>query len=164
MQTNGIGQALGVASLAEEDDTDDDDIEPDYDSLEYQFGLAYSSALLAQREGYYGIDLPDPVHYGLPENTEVKIEGCEDRMPQFSVLVPDVSAVAPKPHVANNSGNNEWYTPAEYVEAARSVLGKIELDPASSEIANQTIKAKKFYTSEDDGLSESWRGKVWMNR
>ena len=66
-------------------------------------------------------------------------------------------------HVAQNSGNNEWYTPSVILESARNVLGEIECDPASSDIANQNVKAKIFYTIEDDGLKRKWGEKVWMN-
>jgi len=69
-----------------------------------------------------------------------------------------------RPHVSNNSGNNEWYTPPEFIESARLVLGKIRLDPASSEIANGTVKATTFFTAADDGLSKKWPiGSIWMN-
>jgi phage N-6-adenine-methyltransferase len=80
-------------------------------------------------------------------------------------LEPDEELIVVKqaPHVSHNSGNNEWYTPSEYIEAARVVMGKIDLDPASSVIANQIVMADKFYTADDDGLSKEWRGKIWMN-
>ena len=69
-----------------------------------------------------------------------------------------------KPHVSFNSGNNEWYTPADIIEDARKVIGTITLDPASSEIANETVKATKFFTAEDDGLIQDWDGEnIWLN-
>jgi ParB family chromosome partitioning protein len=69
-----------------------------------------------------------------------------------------------KPHVTHNSGNNEWHTPAIYVEAARAVLGAIDLDPASNAVANATVLATTYYSAEDDGLLHEWRGRgVFMN-
>jgi len=66
-------------------------------------------------------------------------------------------------HVSNNSGNNEWYTPAKHIELARAVMGGIDTDPATSEIANRTVQAKQIYTMDDDGRAQIWSGRVWMN-
>jgi ParB family chromosome partitioning protein len=57
------------------------------------------------------------------------------------------------------SGHQEWYTPPEYVEAARSALGTIDIDPASSETAQRGA----FFTVQDDGLAREWAGNVWLN-
>lgn len=68
-----------------------------------------------------------------------------------------------KPHVVNNSTDNEWYTPEHYIELARQVMGSIDLDPASNDFANETVKATEYYTEEDDGLKQEWFGNIWMN-
>ena len=42
-------------------------------------------------------------------------------------------------------------------------MGGIDLDPASSDIAQQTVKTTRYYTIVDDGLSHDWSGRVWLN-
>ena len=60
-------------------------------------------------------------------------------------------------------GRNEWYTPAKYLELARKVMGEINLDPASSEEAQRTVQADRFFTAADNGLTQLWEGRVWLN-
>jgi len=62
-----------------------------------------------------------------------------------------------------SSKNNDWYTPKKYIEASRLVMGSIDIDPATSELAQKTVKAKSYYTQETNGLNKSWGGNVWMN-
>ena len=68
-----------------------------------------------------------------------------------------------KPRVIHNTGNNEWYTPAAIVAAARECMGGIDCDPASSEEANARVGAEVYYSAEDDGLQHPWAGRVWLN-
>jgi hypothetical protein len=68
-----------------------------------------------------------------------------------------------KPHVSQATGENEWYTPPEIIEVARQVMGEIDCDPASSEKANEIVRAKQFFSIEDDGLKQKWIGNIWMN-
>lgn len=86
----------------------------------------------------------------------------DDIVSRASVLK-KIAEAEHKPHIVNNSGDNEWYTPAEYIEAARRVLGNIDLDPASNDFANQTVKADVYYTAESNGLEQNWFGNIWLN-
>ncbi len=64
----------------------------------------------------------------------------------------------------HSSDSNEHYTPAEIVDRSRYALGdNINLDPASCEVANRYVKAERYYSLEDDGLSKPWERAVFLN-
>lgn len=90
-----------------------------------------------------------------------------DTAPESGITARHVQAVVDeiqhKPHVLSNSGENEWYTPPKYIEAARRAMGSIDTDPASCELANSIVKAKVYFDIDDDGLSREWVGNVWLN-
>jgi len=81
--------------------------------------------------------------------------------------------------INQDSGDYEYYTPEIIIETARRVMGSIDLDPASSEEANKTVKAKHFHVCDmvllnshtgklylesiNGGIDKEWYGNVWMN-
>ena len=82
---------------------------------------------------------------------------------RFREVYNEITNAGPVNRINFNSGDNEWYTPPDLMEAARSVLGEIDLDPSSCELANTVVQAKQFYDKHADGLQYPWRGTVWMN-
>jgi hypothetical protein len=48
------------------------------------------------------------------------------------------------PHASQNSGVSEWYTPDDYIQAARNVTGSIDTNPATTEAVNERIEAELF--------------------
>src|SRR5262249_53088932 len=63
------------------------------------------------------------------------------------------------------TGNNEWHTPQQIVDLSRTVLGTVDLDPATTVEANEIVKATRIYTKADDGLKQEneWHGNVFLN-
>lgn len=88
--------------------------------------------------------------------------------------------------IHQDSGDTDYYTPIQYPQLARAVMGRIDFDPASSWAANTGdgrffgVRAESFYeqppyrvVGEINGLplhafapggeSKAWWGNVWMN-
>jgi len=96
----------------------------------------------------------------LPDDVK---QGAITAIAEQSEPAKEVMREAVKNHRAIGTGENEWYTPAEYADMAREVMGSIDLDPASCAEANEVIRASTFYTKEDDGLIKDWKGNLWVN-
>lgn len=82
------------------------------------------------------------------------------------VLVENLDCAPARPQNISDDPDydgNEWYTPVEYIEMARTLMGGIDTDPASCEWAQERVKAATYYTKDDDGLEQEWHGRVWLN-
>lgn len=123
-------------------------------------------------------DLLDAVHQGLLTLPETKVVTPLPQSERSSILAlvqrGDIASVKPFLHQATttpetnvhhllSSACNEWYTPKPYIEAVREVLGEIDLDPASTAIANEIVCARHYYTCNDDGYLKAWPGRVFLN-
>ena len=56
-----------------------------------------------------------------------------------------------------------WNTPAPLVALVRTVMGAIDMDPASNDAAQAVVQAETFYTLETNGLAHEWHGRVYLN-
>jgi hypothetical protein len=69
--------------------------------------------------------------------------------------------------VTASSATTEHYTPADIVERVRTVLGRIDLDPASCLPGQEVVGAARWYGPKspwcEDGLAEQWSGRVFLN-
>lgn len=85
------------------------------------------------------------------------------RVPQGTAR--DRRKVLRKMNVQHSMRNDSWRTPPDIIALVRQVLGVIELDPASSALANETVRAEHYLTREDDALTTLWseRRSVYLN-
>jgi phage N-6-adenine-methyltransferase len=62
-----------------------------------------------------------------------------------------------------SSDSPEWYTPRHVLDLVVRVLGAIDLDPCSNGHETPAVSAAQHFTQDDDGLSQEWHGRVFMN-
>jgi ParB family chromosome partitioning protein len=97
----------------------------------------------------------------LPDDEYAKrIETGRARIAKQSTDPGSVTATS----AASDHDGDVWGTPPEYLDAARTVLGRIELDPATNLRAQELVRAERFYTAETNGLAQSWKADtLWLN-
>lgn len=96
---------------------------------------------------------------------EIEAEAIKRQRQYIHDAMEDTSGAAQRQTLAalHSSESVEWYTPPQYIEAAREVMGGIDLDPASCEAAQENVRAFRYFTSGEDGLNLPWAGAVWLN-
>lgn len=68
------------------------------------------------------------------------------------------------PDLETDELTDQWYTPIEIIDRVKLVFGgTIDLDPASCEVANKTVKAISYIEEQEDGLKHQWFGNIFCN-
>jgi hypothetical protein len=65
-----------------------------------------------------------------------------------------------RPH---RGASDSWLTPPEILRAVADAGGWWDLDPAAAVEHPTWTGAARWFTAEDDGLSQEWKGYVWCN-
>ena len=127
--------------------------------------------IAAKAETKHGDWLPALKAVGITPDTAERLRLLRRKyseIPKLAVFGSVDEALQGKSHSARagnglHNNDDEWFTPANVVEACREALGGIDLDPASNAHANQVVKATRYFTAEDNGFKQPWAGRVFLN-
>ena len=153
-QKETVGLATGAAGIGKPESAVPDEYRTQPPTLA-EVGIDKKLSAHAQKVA----SIPEAEFEGIVGEWRETLETANER------VTTNILAAAEKAHNhrAQGTGENEWYTPDEYLDAARRVLGGFDLDPASSDTAQGKIKAAKYFTESDNGLEQPWHGRVWIN-
>jgi phage N-6-adenine-methyltransferase len=68
-----------------------------------------------------------------------------------------------RPVLSYSAARNDWQTPQQIIDHAIVALGAIDLDPCSNTESEPVVPAKRYFTAEDNSLSQPWEGRTWLN-
>ena len=73
----------------------------------------------------------------------------------------------PGANVKSKRDSDSWFTPPEYLDTVRTVIGNIDLDPFTSKRANEIVGATNIFTHENSAFEHDWnvaeQVRVFMN-
>jgi hypothetical protein len=64
---------------------------------------------------------------------------------------------------SQKAGVQDYFTPPEIVDAARTAMGGIDLDAASHPLANRTHRIPDYFHTGRSAFDNDWHGRVWLN-
>jgi phage N-6-adenine-methyltransferase len=119
----------------------------------------------APREVAPELEADDEAPYEAPDDYELNRQQILEANRQGAMIEvpPEKQVYQPMAATVYSHRSVEYYTPVEILEAARTVLGAFDLDPASCAEAQINVKAARFFTQDEDGLAQPWAGRVWLN-
>lgn len=120
---------------------------------EYRAGVTVTAVEVLPSWAVGGDDDADDTADELPAAFNV-----EDQWQHVETVV-----IAPSMKVHYSSETPEHYTPDVIIEATCAVMGGIDLDPCSNSHESPRVPAGQYYTAADDGLTQYWSGRVYMN-
>jgi len=106
---------------------------------------------------------PSPIAYQTPEPVYTPPVAPTVLAREETVYAPPESVKSNTLTSLQSSESNEWYTPVQYVELARRLMGAIDVDPASNALANDVVQAFRYYDASTNGLDKFWTGRIWLN-
>jgi len=59
-----------------------------------------------------------------------------------------------------SSASENWATPQDFFDRVAAEFGPFDLDACASA---ENTKCDRYYTPAEDGLSQPWTGRVWLN-
>ena len=86
---------------------------------------------------------------------------ADGKPPARPVSASPVPSVRAQPW-ATGAPHPDMLTPSFLLAGLRLVLGDIDLDPCSTADAQDHIAAGQWYTADQDGLKQTWKGSVWV--
>jgi hypothetical protein len=110
---------------------------------------------------HYGDEMDDWLDFADANYDEIK--RALESVAKYHATIETDNKRGGVPPALQSSESNEWYTPAQYIDAVYDVMGQIDVDPASNAEANELVAATTYYDINSDGFNREWHGTVFMN-